>query len=716
MSIILKAALNRLTKSSRAYYTWLILVILLSALPAFSQNEASNWILGPNTGITFKSGVPQKLPQTAENFPFIRSTISDSEGNLLFYTDGIKVWDRNHQEMPNGKNLKGTNHNVCQIIPKPGDPNRYFIFTTMSTNGWGAPFEAAYYSEVDLCLNGGLGDVVEATRDTRLMSIAGVRTAAVKHSNGTDYWVAFHKWDSDAFYCYQVTKDGVSLSPVISHTGSYLRLTSYSTGDGGEMKFSPNGKKLAIAISQSATAEVFDFDAQTGVLSNPLHIPPMFRQNFDTPDYTFGVEFSPDGQKFYLTRTNGTLLLQYDLSTGDKASILKSRTIIAGDTLQHNRYEYTLYSMQLGPDSKLYISRSGQTTQGVSVIAKPNEKGSDCLYQDDILRWNGGSISRLPTFIASYFNPTVAIKHEFDCFSATVQFSLAYTNSKSNADIANIQWDFDDDVSGASNKSDETSPSHTFMSEGVHKIHASITWTDGTTQELNQLLTVPPDVVSGRRYGLGNDTTLCAGASLKLDASHTGGDITWQDGSKKPYFDVTEPGVYWVRVCKAGCSTTDSITVTLDDMRDFLGEDRTLCEENEIILNVAPIGKVIGWQDNSVSPVYTITKPGTYWVKIQKNNCVFTDSLEVTACDEELFIPNIITPNGDGLNDRFEIRPNDNDSWSLTILDRYGREVYQAKVYRNDWEGAKLMDGTYFYYLHHNLTKKSYKGIVQTVR
>ncbi|MBC9933950.1 gliding motility-associated C-terminal domain-containing protein [Chitinophaga qingshengii] len=91
----------------------------------------------------------------------------------------------------------------------------------------------------------------------------------------------------------------------------------------------------------------------------------------------------------------------------------------------------------------------------------------------------------------------------------------------------------------------------------------------------------------------------------------------------------------------------------------------------------------------------------------------------VTVSGDDIFIPNVITPNGDGKNDRFMIigisrYPNS----SLFIYNRWGNQVYQSKNYQNEWDGHGLSEGTYYYVLKLNTAngERSYKGWIQLLR
>jgi PKD repeat protein len=475
------------------------------ALPSFGQSEAANWPMGPVAGVTFRSGAPEKLTVEGVTAIEIAAAISDNHGNLLFYTDGHNVWDKANNLMPNGSGLRGSPYSSrVQICPKPGDPLRYYIFTTDITPGWGVPNDVARFSEVELCSNSGLGEVVVATKNTPLTTVIATRGAVVKHANGIDYWVAFHRWQSNQFYAFQVSANGVNPTPVISAPGSRLSLSSNSTGDGGEMKFSPDGKKLAMAISQFATAEVFDFDAQTGIFSNAIKIPAIYVENTNNSAwmYTDGIEFSPDSRKLYVTRANVTSLLsQYDLTSGDQSEVVNSMVILAGDTHQHANFDfYFIYGLQLGPDGKIYVSWQARDTSGISAILSPNEPGMNANYQHDLFHWENEVISpdhlySFPTFASSLFNGQPMIQHDFTCSTSSINFWLKFYYAGSLENIDHLQWSFDDPTSGILNVSNVVNPTHAFMTSGVHAVTCTITWKNNTRLTLQQTINIPEEAL-----------------------------------------------------------------------------------------------------------------------------------------------------------------------------------------------------------------------------
>src|SRR6185436_120483 len=100
----------------------LLPLILLFSFTVYSQHEADNWYFGTHAGLNFFNGTATPIVGSAMDTNEGCATISDNNGNLLFYTDGVTVWDHNHQVMQNGTGLMGgissTQSSIC--IPLPG--------------------------------------------------------------------------------------------------------------------------------------------------------------------------------------------------------------------------------------------------------------------------------------------------------------------------------------------------------------------------------------------------------------------------------------------------------------------------------------------------------------------------------------------------------------------------------------------------------------------
>ncbi|HSI90866.1 MAG TPA: hypothetical protein VK927_07080, partial [Adhaeribacter sp.] len=152
----------------------LLLLTLLLFLPVLifrvqAQGEAANWFFGQGAGLHFNpDGSVANIPGNAMPASQSSASISDKQGNLLFYTNGETVWNRQHQVMQNGSGLLGfpDGSQTCIIIPHPGNPAHYYIFHLQAE-----PNKVVYnlrYSLVDMAAHIGLGEVIPASKNTLL--------------------------------------------------------------------------------------------------------------------------------------------------------------------------------------------------------------------------------------------------------------------------------------------------------------------------------------------------------------------------------------------------------------------------------------------------------------------------------------------------------------------------------------------------------------------
>src|SRR5688572_3249894 len=169
---------------------------LLLSLAVFAQKEAGNWYFGWDAGLSFNSGTPVILNggqiHTIEGV----ATISSSTGCLLFYTDGVSIWNRQHQVMPNGTGLKGfiSSTQSAVIVPKIGDTNRYYVFTIDDYSGQ----NGLHYSIVNMNLDNGLGDL--EIKNIPVISGVSEKLTAVRHCNQRDIWIITHTTFADTYY------------------------------------------------------------------------------------------------------------------------------------------------------------------------------------------------------------------------------------------------------------------------------------------------------------------------------------------------------------------------------------------------------------------------------------------------------------------------------------------------------------------------------------
>jgi hypothetical protein len=175
------------------------LALIFNSLICDSQNQNKIWYFGDHAGLNFNSGSPVALLTGQLNTAEGCSSISDNTGTLLFYTDGQKVWNRNHIVMPNGFGLLGdpSTTQSALIVPIPGSATLFYIFTIDDLGG------NMTYSIVDMSMAAGLGDVT-ATKNVLLHAAVSEKQASVLRCDG-NIWVISHKWTSNTFYADLIT-------------------------------------------------------------------------------------------------------------------------------------------------------------------------------------------------------------------------------------------------------------------------------------------------------------------------------------------------------------------------------------------------------------------------------------------------------------------------------------------------------------------------------
>ena len=214
-----------------------------------------------------------------------------------------------------------------------------------------------------------------------------------------------------------------------------------------------------------------------------------------------------------------------------------------------------------------------------------------------------------------------------------------------------------------------------------------------------------------------NDTTLCFGASITYDYSVPGATYVWQDGSTDPSYLVDQTGEYAVTInTKCNVLSDHIFVVVLDSIQTEIGQDTFLCPGDRIILD-ASSGTLSDyqWMDGLTQVTREVTKPGVYSVRVS-NQCeeVF-DQLTVHECEHcHIFVPNIFSPNEDGINDK--VRPLSDCEllgYTFQIFDRWGNLIYQSSNPSEGWDGTfnghSSNSGVYVWQLHYGVIENNQK-------
>ena len=418
----------------------------------YSQGETNIWYFGQNAGLDFNSGVPVALINGQLVTDEGCATISNSSGQLLFYTDGTTVYNRNHTVMVNGSGLLGHSSSMqsATIVPKPGSSNLYYIFTTDNEHD---P-DGFRYSVVDMSLDGGSGAVTTA-KNILVYTPTTESLGITKHANGIDFWVVTHEWDNNNFNAHLLTASGLSSVPVTTAIGLPISGSGFQAA--GSIKLSPSGSKLAIT-SVSDFAQLYDFDANTGVLSNVITL------TTEAGELS-GIAFSPDESLLYISNSFGKIH-QFNLNAVD---IPNSIT-----TIYNGGWIPPIGQMQVGPDNKIYVAVNNRTKLGV--INSPNILGLGCNFVLDGIDLSGRlSKLGLPSFNQSFFAPSLRFQNA--CAGATTQFQLG------NATITSASWNF-----GDGNTSTSLSPIHTYTTAGTYNVSVTTTSPNGSGSATREIV------------------------------------------------------------------------------------------------------------------------------------------------------------------------------------------------------------------------------------
>lgn len=281
-------------------------------------------------------------------------------------------------------------------------------------------------------------------------------------------------------------------------------------------------------------------------------------------------------------------------------------------------------------------------------------------------------------------------------------------------------------VSGASYLWQDGSvlPTYTVTQAGTYSVN--VTTTCGVASDHINVVYMPIPQVD-----LGNDTVLCAGASITLNASTANAVYLWSNGSNQATMNVNNQGIYWAEVTVNQCSNRDTIVVDMVETPDVqFGADVKLCKGESLTLNPDINNATYVWQDLSTGPTFTVTSKGIYWVIANVNNCTGSDTIFVDyypeSCNCNMFVPNAFSPNRDGLNDEFKyiVSEGNIELIDFIIYNRWGGIAFKAQSIFDSWDGkikgSEAENGTYYYQIHYkcNFTNQSYflKGDVILIR
>jgi hypothetical protein len=340
-----------------------LLYSICAANFAYSQYyipENSVWAMANFAGVDFSGGQPVPITSQVTGSE-CSAAVSDAGGHLRFYTDGSTVWDRLGNVMPNGQNINNTGTSSLTttqgalIVPHPGNPNQYFIFSMRIY---------LYVNLVDMSLNNGYGDIVTSypLKGVINTDTMGEKMVAIRGCNN-NIWVVVRANNVSAFYAYQVNSTGLQTTPVISTIGgSGVPANTYFQG---QMVASPDGTMLATCSSNAQSSlELFKFDVASGVIYDVE----VLKSNVSS----YGLAFSPNGRRLYYNDFNNNFRAQqYNLDNGVSTDLGPAR----------------LSQYKLAVDGKVYFlgaHNTNTTNSYLGRIASPDLAGTACQFEQSV--------------------------------------------------------------------------------------------------------------------------------------------------------------------------------------------------------------------------------------------------------------------------------------------------------------------------------------------
>lgn len=579
----------------------IFIALITSSLQAQKQNNV--WYFGDGNGIDFNTNPPTALNDGALNTPHGSASISDTSGQLLFYTDGETVWNRLHKAMPNGKGLLGSTNapQTALILRKPGSANLYYIFT--------APFDftlGLHYSVVDITANNGFGDVIE--KNTQLLSESvAEKVTATYDGTGCGYWVLTHGGGSNVFYAYHFTISGIDTTPVKTYVGySYY---SGSADKRGYLKVSPNGKQVA-DFMHSTGVQLLNFDKFSGKFSN-------YRLIESGHAFYYGGSFSPNSKLLYVGYLLSKEVYQFDVTLTSEAAIRASKFRVFNGAQTFS----SAGAFQIAPNGKIYMAKGYNSY--LAVINKPDVRGMGCDYRDTGIR------VPLPFPPLTRLGLPGMIDHVDPLFSGTF---LGDDKEMCLGDTISLGPDQNIDARYLWSTGD-TSRKIVAKQKGLYWLKVEKVCGIDTVNVRDTIEII--EVADTSKLNLGNDTAACSD-TVTLSATQIPNVLYyWSNGTNQPYAHIVKSAKYFLQTTSVCGIKKDTVQVTLvnDSVPDIhIGSDTTLCANSYLLKADTVKLDYLSYLWSTGDTTHTIapTTSGNYWLQISNPCNVKKDTALIT--------------------------------------------------------------------------------------
>ncbi len=560
-----------LTPDSAGYYYVVATVGLCSTYAGVNiktydslDQRANIWYFGDGAGIDFNP-LPEDPAVAVSNSVMNAlegtSIICDRNGQVIFFTDGDKVWLGDDpvtpfEEIASGIGGDNGSTQSSLIVPFPGDETLYYIFTTTPIDGIPAKYELRY-SVFDLKLNGGKGDVVDTDLNpaTSLGTLLFTKSTERITSNGN--WLIAHEFGNNSFRAYPITAQGIG-NPVISSIGADHVFSPVQNGQGYMELGSTGNLAVALSTGTSNVVEIFDFVDSTGMVTNyrvaDLKIP---------TGQVYGLEF--DGSKLLTTWNDGTnsQIVEFFFNAGDTVYAVRQPHISASGVLG---------AIQTGPDGQVYVAIEGASSLGTITVSadtliSPITKSSFNPAGFPLLAGTTSHLG-LPNFVQTLANPsqTPGITFTGVCLGNPTDF----TGSGKDSNIDKFNWAFGD---GITLNDGGPQVSHTYALAGTYNVTLRVfNKCENPVAVYTRQVTISPPPASPTFLQAGDTPVLCTGSKILEATPSTNPDLSnlnfsWSmngtsTGDITRTITVNQQGDYGVIITdNLGCSSNGSLII-----------------------------------------------------------------------------------------------------------------------------------------------------------
>ncbi len=493
------------------------------------RKRSFNWLFGDSVWLDFKTNPPIVKSGSKMSALESASAYSDTNGNLLLYSDGLTVWNSKHHIIKNGTGLNGhsSSSQGALFIKHPNFDSLVYLFTTDAQGGVNG-FQVNLIS-----IHSNIDSSVIIEKNKVLLNQTCESISATQHQNGLYTWVTVHGKTGNTFYAYLINENGIVKCPVLSNEGFIY--------DGNNLAcqtmscFSERGNFFVTSIFSSLKVQILSFDNLLGNFS--------LLKQYTGLSVPTGVVFSNDNKYLYLVE-RGKQINQIEISSWQSKVILSNIN-----------NKYFINHLSKTPYNSIFINILDSFY--IPNIINPDSPASKVNLIFKFLNLNGNRIKYgINNFNQSYFyTPSIDYKYHLNCTNNVIDFNGLDTFS------ANVhQWQIIQPNSNTEATYSTKNISHPFLDTGLYVVKYIAQ--NGLRQDtVIKSIHLYPKI---NPHFLGNDTTYIKGDVINKVLKVPSGIYCqmWQDSSSLSTYTATKKGTYYCKaISNAFCEVIDTIVI-----------------------------------------------------------------------------------------------------------------------------------------------------------